>query len=304
MKRRIISDLLRSSWRYLALVLGGTSAFLIIAPVIGYLPYSDRPGPGWYGLFAGATLEGVLRSFAFVLGWALLAVPYSLFAILPTLASVRLFEWAGFPRHLTATVGALVAGFTTLYFVLALGWYIALDQYTPLLAASLGAFFGARAVPRRGAALPTRRLTVARAAVSVAAISLLISLMFPGALRSALGVRKDSLAIEGTLHRGGEPLSFVRVRDFSHPNGCLGAFAESTTDAAGHFHFHREHLQENFPESGPCKYDVTVCYEAAGEWEKLSFAGHSGPCGGSARVVFRCDLGRATEHKCDTSFGW
>ncbi len=297
-------DLLRVSWRYLAVVLGGTSLFLIVAPVIGYLPYSDRPGPGWYGLFAGASLEGLLRSFGFVLGWAILALPSSLFAIVPTWSVVRLFEWAGLPRLLNAGVGALVGGFTTLYFVLGMGWYIALDSYTPLLSALLGALVGARYVPRPRPAVTASPLSVSRALGAVAALGLLLALMFQTLLASILGLRKDSLTIEGTLFSGGVPVSTARVADFVHSNACSGDFVESSTDASGKFHFYREHRPEEFPADGACKYPVTLCYAADGEWQRLSFAGHSGPCGTKAHIEFRCDLARTEDVKCDTSFGW
>lgn len=303
MIRQIAWDLLRSSWRYLVLVLGGTSAYLIGAPVIGYLPYSDRPGPGWYGLFSGATLDGLTHSLGFVFGWALLAVPHSFFAILPTFSAVRIFEWAGFQRLLNATVGAALGGFTTLYFLAEMGWYIALDSFTPLLSASLGALFGAWLLPRPRSAL-SPRLTLARASGSMATLALLVWLIFPDALSSFLGSRKDSLTIDGTLHNGGNPVSFIEIRAFAHCDSCSGKFADSSTDEKGRFHFYRETLQENFPENGSCKYDVTVCYKVEAEWRKLCSAGRSGPCGAKSRIEFRCDLARVGDVKCDTGFRW
>jgi hypothetical protein len=185
--RRVGLDLLRSSWRYVALVLGGTSASLIVARVVGYLPYSDRPGPGWYGLFAGATLEGVVRSTGFVLGWALFAIPFSIFAILPTLSAVRIFEWAGFPRVLNVSIGAGVGAVGTLYLVLGMGWYIALDSYTPWLSAFLGAVYGALLLPRRRADLTAYRLKVSKAVGASAVLVVMIWLMFPTLPSSFLG---------------------------------------------------------------------------------------------------------------------
>ena len=40
---------------YVLVVIGGTVAFLCIAPIFGYLGYSDRPGPGWFGHFPAVT---------------------------------------------------------------------------------------------------------------------------------------------------------------------------------------------------------------------------------------------------------
>jgi hypothetical protein len=304
MMKRTALDLLRVSWRYLAIVLGGTSLFLIIAPVIGYLPYSDRPGPGWYGLFAGATLEGLGRSFGFVLGWALLAIPYSFFAIVPTYSVVRVSEWAGFPRVLVAGVGALLGGFTTLYFILGMGWYIALDSYTPLVSALLGSLVGAWFVPSPRSALTVRDWSTPRTVGAVATIGLFIWLMFPSPLASLFGLRTDSLTIEGTLSSDGTPVASAKVGKFAHSNSCRGDLVESSTDESGHFHFYREHSQEDFPEDGACKYAVTLCHASDGEWRRLSSASQSGPCGTQARVEFRCDLARTGDIKCDTSFGW
>jgi len=303
MIKRIGLDLFRSSWRYLALVLGGTSLFLVAAPVVGYLPYGDRPGPGWYGLLAGASFNRLIRSFSLVFGWALLAVPSSLFAILPLHSAVRLLEWAGFPRPLNASVGALVGAFGTLYVVLGMGWYIALDSYTPLLSALLGAIFGAWIVPRRPPALPLHRLTVAKAVTSSGAILGIVWIMFPAIPVSLLGLRSDSLTIDGTLYRGISPVSMMRIRDFTNHRYCTGTFVESVTDAGGRFHFQREYSQKQVPQNGACEYAVTVCYPDGDEWRRLSSSGRGGPCGTRSRIEFRCNLDRPGESKCDTRFG-
>jgi hypothetical protein len=54
--KRIIFDVLRVFCRYAVIVIGGTCLFLIVVQLVGYLPCSDRPGPGWYGLFPKITL--------------------------------------------------------------------------------------------------------------------------------------------------------------------------------------------------------------------------------------------------------
>ncbi len=138
----------------------------------------------------------------------------------------------------------------------------------------------------------------------MATFGLLVWLVFPSFVASLLGIRKDSLTIEGTLSSGGTPIASAKVGDFAHSSSCSGNLVESSTDVSGRFHFYREHRQEEFPEDGACKYAVTLCYASNGDWQRLSSAGHSGPCGTKARIEFRCDLARVGDVKCDTSFGW
>jgi hypothetical protein len=45
---RLLLRFLKAVALYLATVVGGVTLFLIFAPLFGYLPYSDRPGPGWF----------------------------------------------------------------------------------------------------------------------------------------------------------------------------------------------------------------------------------------------------------------
>jgi hypothetical protein len=44
--RRLIQDLVKSVACYALVITGGQVCFLSVAPVLGYLPYSDRPGAG------------------------------------------------------------------------------------------------------------------------------------------------------------------------------------------------------------------------------------------------------------------
>jgi hypothetical protein len=137
----------------------------------------------------------------------------------------------------------------------------------------------------------------------VADLVVMIWLMFPALPSSLLGLRTDSLTIDGMLYRGPGPVPQITIRAFAHQDSCTGPFVEVATDEAGRFHFYREYSQKDFPEDGVCKYEVTVCYADSGEWRRLSRAGTSGPCGGSDRIEFDCNLERP-DPKCTTKFSW
>lgn len=47
---------------YLLGAVGGTVTFLSLAPVVGYLPYSDRPGPGCLGSFSAVNWHEFVQS--------------------------------------------------------------------------------------------------------------------------------------------------------------------------------------------------------------------------------------------------
>src|SRR5437762_8303288 len=46
-----VRDTLRSLGRYLAIFGGGLAVFMVVAPIVGYSTYGDRPPAGWHGWF-------------------------------------------------------------------------------------------------------------------------------------------------------------------------------------------------------------------------------------------------------------
>jgi hypothetical protein len=51
----------------LLIILGGLFVYLIFAIAVGYLPYSDRPGPGWYKKRFGIGWDEIRFVFEFIL---------------------------------------------------------------------------------------------------------------------------------------------------------------------------------------------------------------------------------------------
>ena len=150
---RFCWDVTKGTLLYLAIVAGGLTLFLVLAPIFGYLPYSDRPGPGWYGHFPA-------------LGWsefwsnALEMLSYGTFiALLIAIGGgvcvllIRLAERFGAPLLAVRLAGGLLTAIVTGWFVLGAGWYIALGLPAWITATTLGLIAGAWILPRRARAL-------------------------------------------------------------------------------------------------------------------------------------------------------
>ena len=146
--KKWLLDLLRSIVLYLLLIVGGSLCFLSLAPVFGYLPYSDRPGPGWIGRFPGVGWADFWHGVVFMSGWALLLTPYAIVAGLVVFGITRLLERFKTPRTVVAVVAASLAGFVSGYIVLGIGWYIAIAAAPVYFAAALGLLYGAVVLPR------------------------------------------------------------------------------------------------------------------------------------------------------------
>jgi hypothetical protein len=145
-------DLLRSVGLYLLVVVGGLLCFLSLAPVIGYIPYSDRPGAGWIGRFPGVTWSEFLGVVTFLLSWATLLVPYAAAGGVLLFGIARVLERFKVPHIAVAVVMALLAGFVSGYIAAGIGWYIAIAEPPVLFAEFLGVIFGAWFLPAKKAA--------------------------------------------------------------------------------------------------------------------------------------------------------
>ena len=150
--KRLFLDLLKSIGLYLLVVVGGSFCFLSVAPVFGYLPYSDRPGPGWFGRVPAIGWAEFWRGAVFMLGWVALLLPYAIVAGLIVFAIARLLERFRTPRAVVAIISGLLSGFVSGYIVLGIGWYIAISEVAVDVASVLGLMFGGLLLPRRRSA--------------------------------------------------------------------------------------------------------------------------------------------------------
>jgi hypothetical protein len=139
---RFLFDWVKSLGLFAIIVAAGTFLFLVCSSLVGYLAYSDRPGPGWgRGAFSWGEVE-------FFAGWLPLLTYTILYVGAPLFPFARLLAWFHSPRWLLRVFGGLFAGVAALVGVLAAGWYIAISQ-SPVLAGGIaGVIYGVFLLPR------------------------------------------------------------------------------------------------------------------------------------------------------------
>jgi hypothetical protein len=139
---------------YVLVVIGGTVAFLCVAPVFGYLGYSDRPGPGWFGRFPAIGWSEFRENSVFMFQWATLFIWHSMLFGLLIVLLARGLELMRAPRIVVAIGCALFSVFLTGYLMLAAGWIIALGPVPFYFSLLLSAVFGAILLPKRRSPKP------------------------------------------------------------------------------------------------------------------------------------------------------
>ena len=129
---------------YAAVLAGGIFLLLVATSVIGYLPYSDRPGPGWF-----VAHLPTMRESGFFASWSLFFVgPFALLWGPGLWLFIRLVGWLDAPRLLLRVLGGLLAGFLSLFGIAAAGWYIAISAVAVYGGGVLGLLFGALVLPK------------------------------------------------------------------------------------------------------------------------------------------------------------
>jgi hypothetical protein len=205
---------------------GGTFLLLVVVSAIGYLPYSDRPGAGWYGAHVPN-----LHEIGYYGSWALFFVgPFALLWGVLLFVFVRTLGWFAAPKWFVRTIASLFASFVSLLGLAAAGWYIALSAVVVYGGAAVGAVFGVWILPRfAGTVGPIRNTWLRWTAIAAiiltscglvlyplvpdrTAQSLDVSIMrlVPGAddIDAKSGLTKDeiqvlnSLGLKGILHGG------------------------------------------------------------------------------------------------------
>jgi hypothetical protein len=116
----------------------GTSFVLLISSCIGYLPYSDRPGPGWWGRvhFPSWTEFATYIGLAPWFGYFCLIFGLGLFGLCLVLGV------ASTPRWLNRLLGGLIAAAAAGLAIMGAGWYLALAAIGPDAAIVLGLLYG------------------------------------------------------------------------------------------------------------------------------------------------------------------
>lgn len=115
---------------------------LLLIECIGYLPYSDRPGPGWQHPHLPAIAEvGFYLSFVLYLG-----IPTLLYAAAHTLLAT-IYDLCSLPRWLVRTLGGLTAFLSAGLLMEGAGWMIAIAPIGVYLAAACGLLWGVLVLP-------------------------------------------------------------------------------------------------------------------------------------------------------------
>lgn len=137
-----LKDWARSVGWYLAVLAVGLVVTLTVSSAVGYLPYSDRPGPGW------TEPSFSLRQVGYYLSWAsLLLIPSAIYGS-ALFGYHRLLRCLGAPLLLVRVVGGAAAGILSFYTAAGVGWYISMAPFPAWVGAALGALWGAALLPR------------------------------------------------------------------------------------------------------------------------------------------------------------
>ena len=126
-----------------AIIVFGSALFMFLCQLVGFLPYSDRPGPGFYGWFPLRTLPEIGRAAWFQLSFALFASPFVAMYAVPLLAVFLIARLTAINRWYLAVPAALLFGLLGFYMMAAIGWYIAISVVGVIAGGVLGVAFGA-----------------------------------------------------------------------------------------------------------------------------------------------------------------
>lgn len=236
MKPFLRDYLLAVVW-YMALLVPGLVITLTVSSAVGYLPYSDRPGPGWVGPSFSWGQVGYFASWS-----VLLLAPVAIYGT-AVFGYLRLLSFLSAPQLLIRVLGAVAAGIVSFAVAAGAGWYIAMAAFPVWIAAGLGAVWGAVLLPRYlGSGGPKRAPWARWTAISV------VLLMGPAALYRAFLVPSYGQRLQVNLvrvtpsaeprPRGGSDLEpwETTLLDSLFPNGRWkqGLTGSSSTGDASH----------------------------------------------------------------------
>src|SRR5580698_10243966 len=125
--RRVVTQFLGTVVLFSALVGVVTSAALLLASAAGYLPYSDRPGPGWWGKVHWPKASEV----GFFFGFAPWLAYFCAFFGCGFFVLGIVLGFASAPKWLIRTLGGLIGALPAGLAVAGAGWYVALASMGP-----------------------------------------------------------------------------------------------------------------------------------------------------------------------------
>jgi hypothetical protein len=224
---------------YIALVVIGLVATLTISSAVGYLPYSDRPGPGWVGPSFSLGQLGYYASWG-----VLLLIPATTYGS-AVFGYHRLLRFLDAPSLLIRLTGALTSGVISLVLAAAAGWYISMATFPTWIAAGLGGVWGGFVLPHYLGPPGTRRGPWVRwTAISFVLLAgpwTVYRLFFSPGYGQSLQLRVVRVtAGRGVQATGARPVNLepreVALLDSLFPHATLepGITGSSSTGAADH----------------------------------------------------------------------
>ena len=128
----------------------GLALFMLLAPIVGYQTYGDRPPAGWVGWFPRVNWAAFPRYLEFVAEFLLILVlPWAAVLFIGVVLLVRYLERQGLPRLVVAGAGATLAMLATAWALLGAAWTVSLGLAPFIFGTALGAYIGGCQLPRR-----------------------------------------------------------------------------------------------------------------------------------------------------------
>jgi len=121
---------------------------LVVPPLFGCLSYSDRPGPGCYGLSSRVGLAEIAQHATTMVPYALFAARFVWPAAFLCVLVALLTKWRPRTRWIRALLLGIVGFIATGYVTAAAGWYMALSGTAALAVALVGGAVAALLIPR------------------------------------------------------------------------------------------------------------------------------------------------------------
>ena len=147
---KLLRDIGRGVGLYFGGVVGGTALFMILAPVVCYLNYSVRPGPGWESGPVQLSWDEFLFHLDFLGDWLFMFLaPSALIVGLVVFAVVRAAERLRVRPAIVRIVGGFWGGTLTFYLLASAGWIISLGLAVGVWGTVIGTGVGACCLPRR-----------------------------------------------------------------------------------------------------------------------------------------------------------
>lgn len=155
----------------------GAVLLLLLYSAVGYLPYSDRPGPGWGNIEPHFPVPEEIRYFS---SWALILLPICYFMGNLLFLFMAWARWLKLPMWLARTLGGFFCSGLSMFAVAAAGWYIAIAVSVTNAVGVCGLLYGIFVLPRIS---PAREMPLSKTARSVgialASLCLIACLAYP-----------------------------------------------------------------------------------------------------------------------------